>query len=203
MHPDPHNIGNAGLVADKMKTISKETKFGRRGNQVDRSFLKSLPVLGLLALHSGILDELRRRGVLRTVNNPAADYAEFLACRALSLKPAASSEKGYDATGQDGKRYEIKARRQAKGSKPTRFSAIRRLEENHFDYLLAVLFEEDFRVQRAAILPREVVTKKAFWQEHVNGWILPLNDSLWNDGAVQGITARLQQFQLDEEKQVA
>jgi hypothetical protein len=66
----------------------------------------------------------------------------------------------------DGKRYEIKARRQTKGSKPTRFSAIRGLEEGHFDYLVALLFTEDFRVHRAAILAREAIAKRAFWQKY-------------------------------------
>jgi hypothetical protein len=162
---------------------------------MDLASLKSLSVLDLLALHSGILDELRRRSVLRTANNPVADYAELLVCSALSLTPAPNSEKGYDATDSDGRRYEIKARRQTKRSKPTRFSAIRGLEEGHFDYLVAVLFKEDFRIHRAAILTPEAVAKRVFWQKHVNGWILPLNDSLWNDSVLQDITARLQEIQ--------
>jgi hypothetical protein len=42
----------------------------------------------LFALFSGGPDELRRRDVIRSTNNPVADYAESLVARALSLKLA-------------------------------------------------------------------------------------------------------------------
>lgn len=162
---------------------------------MDRSFLKASSILELLSLHSEIIDELRRRKVLRTVNNPVADYSEFLACRALGLTPAHNSEKGYDAIDSVGRKYQIKARRIATGSKPRRFSAIRKLEEGHFDYLLAVLFTHDFRVQRAVLLPRELVREKAFWQQHVNAWILPVADSIWKDHRVQDVTEAVREVQ--------
>ena len=165
---------------------------------MDRSFLTRSTVLELLSIHSEIIDELRSRKVLRTVNNPVADYAEFLSCRALRLTPAGNSEKGYDAIGPEGEKYQIKARRIARGSKPTRFSAIRKLEESHFDYLLAVLFTHDFHVQRAHLLPRELVREKAFWQQHVNGWILPVSDSIWNDARVQDVTESLRGVQSED-----
>jgi hypothetical protein len=165
---------------------------------MDDSTLGSLSILQLLAVHARVLGELRTRGVLRTTNNPVADYAELLVCRALSLIPAPNSEKGHDATDADGKRYEIKARRQTKESRPTRFSAIRGLEEGHFDFLVAVLFTEDFRVHRAAMLTREAVAQRAFWQKHVNGWILPLGESLWYDESAQDVTARIRGAQDQE-----
>ena len=40
--------------------------------------MEMLSVRGLLGLHVAALDELRRRGVLRTENNPTGDYAEYL-----------------------------------------------------------------------------------------------------------------------------
>ena len=162
---------------------------------MDNINLESTSVGELLALYARILSELKTRGVLRTANNPVADYAEFLVRTALSLEAAPNSEKGYDATDADGKRYAIKARRQTKGPRATRFSAIRGLEDGHFDYLVAMLFKEDFRVHRAAILTHEAVTKRAYWQKHVNGWILPLNDSLWIDESAKDITARIRAAQ--------
>jgi hypothetical protein len=160
-----------------------------------RTSLSESTVLDLLGLYSGILVELCERGVLRSVNNPAADYAECLVAEALHLTPAPKSTKGYDAVGQDGKRYEIKSRRVTRRSRPTRFSAIRKLEENHFDFLVAVLFDEDFLVQRALVLPREHVTRQAFWQAHVNAWILPIRDDFWDTQATQDITSRLRKLQ--------
>ncbi len=158
--------------------------------------LKSKSVLQILGLYSQILEELCSRGVLRSVNNPAADYAENLCCRALSLKRSPKSTKGYDAKDANGNKYEIKARRLTSRRLPTRFSAIRKLEHDQFDFLIAVLFREDFSVERSAIFSREIIHKKVFRQNHVNAWILPLNDDLWRQPGAIDITKKLKQIQL-------
>jgi hypothetical protein len=80
--------------------------------------LKTPSVLELLALHAGIGDELMRRGICRTTNNPVADYTEHLVTNALGLTLAPKSTKGFDATDSGHKRYEIKRkfRRQNPGN---------------------------------------------------------------------------------------
>lgn len=161
------------------------------------AILKKGSLLELLDLYSRLLDELWERQVVRTVNNPVADYAEYLICKALSLEPAGKSEKGYDACDKDRRKYEVKARRHSKRSKPKRFSAIRDLKAKHFDYLIAVLFLENFHVERAVILTHEAVVEKAFYQKHVNGWILPINDNLWSGKGVADITQMLKETQLE------
>jgi hypothetical protein len=157
--------------------------------------LDELETLNLLGLYADILTELYERGVVRSVNNPAADYAEFLVAKALSLTPSPKSTKGFDAIDESGRKYEIKSRRQTRRSRPTRFSAIRGLEEDHFDYLVAVLFEESFLVYRAIVLPQDYVALKAYRQEHVNAWILPISDELWNAPVGRDITAELRRLQ--------
>ena len=42
--------------------------------------LKNLPLAGLLGLHAGIMEELRRRGVSRNENNPTGNLTGFLFC---------------------------------------------------------------------------------------------------------------------------
>jgi len=120
----------------------------------------SLPTMGnheILSLFADIIEELGSRGLTRSKNNPIADYAEHLACKAFSLTPAEKSTKGYDATDSTGKKYEIKSRRKSTRSNPTRFSAIRDLQRRHFDFLVAVLFSQDFTVMRAALIPYDCV----------------------------------------------
>jgi hypothetical protein len=157
--------------------------------------LVEFEALELLELYSDIIIELCERGIIRTVNNPAADYAEHLVAAALSLKPAPPSTKGYDAIDENGNKYEVKARRLTRRNKPTRFSAIRKLDEESFDYLAAVLFEEDFSINRAYVFPLAFVQQKAFWQAHVNGWILPISDNLWDSIEGNDITDKLQEVQ--------
>ena len=144
----------------------------------------SMTIRELLATYAAVLRELRDRGVVRTSNSPVGDYAEYLTSIAMGLALNANSNSGCDAVGPDGTRYEIKSRRLATGSRANRFSAIRNLEANHFDVLVAVLFRDDFAVERAVCLPREAVERLSFWQRHVNGWILPVHESVWNDPVV-------------------
>ena len=73
--------------------------------------LEKLSSSEVLRLFSETIEELGRRGLTRSKNNPVADYAEHLVCKAFSLRSAENSTKGYDAVDDDGKKYEIKARR--------------------------------------------------------------------------------------------
>ncbi|GAI05452.1 unnamed protein product [marine sediment metagenome] len=70
-----------------------------------------LTVSELLRCFANILDELKERKVVRTRNNPVADYAEWLVTQQLGLSLERSSKRGYDAIDQNGKRYQIKSRR--------------------------------------------------------------------------------------------
>ena len=52
------------------------------------SELKGVSLRDLLGLHAGTMEELRRRGVARSANNPTGSLAEFLFCRAYSWEQA-------------------------------------------------------------------------------------------------------------------
>ena len=70
-----------------------------------------LTPLELLRAHGAILDELRRREIVRSTNSPISDYAEVLFCRAFGWTREGNSAAGFDATDVAGQRYQIKARR--------------------------------------------------------------------------------------------
>lgn len=155
--------------------------------------LSQIETPALLALFAGVLDKLRHRSVCRSSNNPVADYAEFLAARALGLKLAPKSSTGYDAEDGYDQQYEIKARRPTRHTKSRQLSPLRGLDEQHFTYLVGIVFNEDFTVRRACLVPHHVVLKVATYREHVNGWIMHLSDSLWGVEGVEDITALLQE----------
>lgn len=159
--------------------------------------LPELSTAGLLADFSRIIQELRRRGITRSSNNPVADYSEWLAAKALSLRLVTKSTTGYDAIDQAGKRYEIKGRRLTRHNRPTQLSAIRGLPGHHFDLLVTMLFAEDFAVVKASVIPFDVVSSHAVYRKHVNGWILYLRDRLWQDPTVRDITDRVRALQHD------
>jgi hypothetical protein len=160
--------------------------------------LQSLKTHELLALFSGVLDELRRREIIRSTNNPVADYAESLVARALSLELAPKSSTGYDAVDALGQRYEIKGRRPTRQNPSTQLSAIRGLDLEHFSFLAGVLFAEDFSVNRGCLIPYKTVKELAVYRPHVNASIIHLRDSVWSVPEVRDITNLLKEVQLAE-----
>ncbi len=155
--------------------------------------LQSAKSQHLLNLYSIVLKELLNRGLIRSTNNPASGYAEFLAAKALNLHLAPNSTTGYDARDSHGKRYEIKARRLTSHNKSRQLSVIRGLDRRHFDFLVGVLFGDDFAVMRACVVPRTVVEKEARYRQHVNGWILHLRDRVWEQRGVRDVTKALRE----------
>ena len=144
--------------------------------------LRERSVADLLLLYANVLSTLRDRGVLRSSNNPVADYSEWLVARALGLRLVSQSVKGHDAVAPDGTRYQIKGRRATPTNGSRQLSAIRGLEvqDTHpFDYLVGVLYNFDFTVMKAAQIPIAIVRQQARPAPHVNGWRFILRDSVW------------------------
>lgn len=148
--------------------------------------LKNQSVAELLRTHSKILDELRIREIVRSANNPTGDYAEWLFCRAFGWEQAANSVKGYDATDTNNVRYQIKGRRLHQRNTSRQLSAIRDLEG--FDVLAGVLFDENFGIQRAAIIPSSVVQSRSNYTSHTNSYRFLLRDDIWGAEGVQDVT---------------
>lgn len=153
--------------------------------------VRLLSVAELLALHAHIGDELRDRGVVRSANNPTGDLAEHLFCRAFGWRQAPNSERGYDATGSDGTRYQIKGRRIHQRNKSRQLSAIRDIKGGHFDVLAGVLFDDDFSVTKASLIPVAFVIKRSTFIAHTNSNKFMLRDDVWNAPGVRDVTAEI------------
>jgi hypothetical protein len=147
----------------------------------------------LLALYGSILTVLRERGVTRSENSPVGDYAEHLASIAFGLTLVNNSAIGYDGVDADGLRYQVKGRRITRWNPSRQLSAIRGLgaSGDPFDLLLGILFDGEFRVWRAAVVPLSVVKLRAKRQEHVNAWRLMLTEPVWALPGVTDVTERV------------
>ncbi|ODR95190.1 hypothetical protein AUC70_05640 [Methyloceanibacter stevinii] len=141
----------------------------------------------LLALIADCQNELRSRDVIQSANI-VGDLAETYVCSALGLKRQGKSAKGVDAVGPDGTRYEIKGRRLTPWNKSRQLSALRGLDQKPFDVLAGVLFDERFQVQRAALIPYQVVRKRAGPMPRVNAHRFLLKDIVWDMPGVIDIT---------------
>jgi hypothetical protein len=153
--------------------------------------LASLTATQILALHAKLSDELRDRGITRSSNNPTGDLAEYLFCKVFGWTQAGNSRANVDAVAQDGTRHQIKGRRLTRHNKSRQVSAIRDMQGAHFDYLAGVLFDEDYSVQRAALIPHAVAMSRATFVEYTNSHKFMLCDDVWRADGVRDLTQQL------------
>lgn len=133
-----------------------------------------------------LLSELQRRNLLRS-NNLVSDYGELVVSKALDLKLVRLSTKGYDAIDKNGRRYQIKSRREGSLKKSRQLGVLRNLDENVFDYLVAIIFDKDFSVKEIWKMPRTTALKYARFSNHQNGFILVMNDKILFDPTIEQI----------------
>ena len=145
----------------------------------------------LLQTHASVIDELLRRGVVRTRNNPIGDYTEWLVCDRLSLELQPNSMMSYDGIDSNGIRYQIKGRRAESKTAPVQLSVIRNLEKSGFDFLIAVIYNSDYTIRFAAKIPHAVLPEISAYRRHVNGHVALIRDTVLNYPGVTDITAQL------------
>lgn len=153
-----------------------------------KSSLKSATTFELLGYFASILDELKQRGVVRTRNNPVADYAEWLVAKSLNLTLEPNSKACYDATNDKNVRFQIKCRRFDPTNTSRQLGVIRNLDGNGFDYLIGILFEKDFKVKEAYKISHHIIKKYSRFSKHQNGYLLKLHGKLLMDPEVEDIT---------------
>ena len=166
---------------------------------IDVSKLSDKELLERYAKLEGELHkELGRREILRTANNLIGDIAEYLFCAACGWTRESNSQAGFDATGPKGLRYQIKGRRIIiDNSNSRQLSAIRGLKEpRHFDFLAGVLFNKDYSIYKAALIPYKVVLEMVKPDKHVNGHRFLLCNGVWDAKWIaEGVVDKTAQLQ--------
>lgn len=153
---------------------------GSRDDAV-RAELAAKSLGSLLALSRAILSELKHRGVIRSGNAPAGDYAELLVQRATNGELAPSSQKSWDVLASTGDRLQVKARVVTDPREPgeRQLSVFRSWD---FDAAVIVLFDDEFRVWRAARVRVDVVKDDSRFVEHVRGHRILATDKFLDRG---------------------
>ena len=157
---------------------------------MDYQFVTSATAGELLGLYDAVLRELRERSIVRSGNNPVADYAELLASHALDFQLLSKSNTGFDGESA-GVRYEVKARRLSPENSSVRLSALRDLEKAHFHFLVGVIFDPNFDVAYAAKIPHAVVLEKSKYGSHARASIFRLRRDVFDDPRVEDVTQKL------------
>jgi hypothetical protein len=127
------------------------------------SDLGPLSDLEVFARWIEVMEELKRRGLVRSLNStPLGGYAEALVARQLGTEPLTGRDAGYDVIDPANEsRVQVKARRYSTGSATTHFGEFDQLEQHRFDEFVGVLFNEDFTVRAAWRMPWVTVDRLA------------------------------------------
>lgn len=142
----------------------------------------------LLQIHAGVIDELIKRGVVRTRNNPIGDYTEWLVCDRLGLTLQPNSRASYDGVDSQGCRYQIKGRRSKLATGNVQLSVIRNLELKGFDFLIAVTYNSDYTIRFVAKIPHNIVSEIATYRTHVNGHVPIIRENVFDREGVVDVT---------------
>lgn len=165
--------------------------------------LQSLSIKNLLCLQASIINELKTREVVRTKNNPLGDYTEWLVADLLKLDLVSNFTAGYDAINPlDNTRVQIKGRRVTASNKSRQLGAIRNYEKQDFDLLAAVIFDEDFNVIEALLIPHEVIGKYASFRAHTNGHILVLKGQILKDEQIKSFKHLVSNVEIIEQVEI-
>lgn len=153
--------------------------------------LKKLSSIQLLRNHFGIMEELKKQGVIRTRNNPISGYAEWLVSKKLNLLLTGNSTQGVDAIDKKGKRYQVKARHLVSPSSSRQLGVIRNLGKKQFDVLLVVMFDRNFNIENAYLVPHKIIGRYARYSKHQNGHILIIKGGILTDRWIKEISSLL------------
>jgi len=152
----------------------------------------------VFALYGKVMAELLRRGLVRTANAPAGDYAEYLVASALGGELAPNSVKSWDLTTADGRRVQVKCRVVSDPPKAgdRQLSVFRSFD---FDDLVIVLFARDYSIWRAVQIPVAAVKAASRHRAHVNGHVLMATDLMLSSSstdltdALRAVASRVRQ----------
>ena len=118
---------------------------------------KERKALELMREYVALKHEMTDLGISRTEGEPTGDYAEWLVATKMGLQIVENTvQSGYDLIDPEtGTTYQVKARRIFKSHQYK--IALAKYDKYPFDYLIVVLFDEDFSVREAYKYPYEVI----------------------------------------------
>lgn len=156
--------------------------------------LRVMGVSGLMLTYSTILHLLRCHGIVRCLNNPVGGVTEWLVSTKLNLKLNPNSTKGFDAEDLNGARYQIKGRWLATSPSSKRFSELLNLNAKPFDYMVIVIFDEDFQVDFAAQIPISFILEHGKPVKSANSYRFSFTRKMLSAPSIIDLTKILREF---------
>jgi hypothetical protein len=148
--------------------------------------LNELNTTELIQAYSGIIKQLKKRGVIRT-KNLLGDLGEYLAIEHFNktagmsnLQAAPAGTQNIDAISRNGDRYSIKA---TTGNLTGVFYGLEPLnsdfpDKQKFEFVLIVKFDKDYQLEKIIQLDWNLFLKYKRWHKTMNAWNLSITKAL-------------------------
>ncbi|MEI4956953.1 hypothetical protein [Aeromonas caviae] len=146
--------------------------------------LKTLDDLKLLALHAAVAREARNRGLSFNVGEIGEKLAISLFKERPDLPVLAASPRGtknIDAISREGNRYSIKTLQRAKKS-GTIYPDQSNHERQLFEFILIILIDEDFALERIIELDWQQFCTVRSWDIRMNAWYVVRSNRVLSAG---------------------
>ena len=138
-----------------------------------------------------LLERLKCRGLMPIYGNLTGGLSEWIACQALSLTPRRGNTRDIDAVSEDGNTtYQIKGRRNEKPN-TVHTGIIHGLELRPFQFLVAIVFDGQYLVHRALVVPYDTVLALAEPNDRNDGHYLKVDADLAGRGDVYDFSCRV------------
>ena len=149
--------------------------------------LSSLSDEELILVYSKWIDELRIRKLIRT-KNITGELGEYLAIHYYNktqglpkLQVTPTSTKCIDAISKNGERYSIKT---ITGKTTGVFYGVQENEEKLFEYLIIVVMNKDYTLNKILELTWDNFMKHKHWHSRMKAWNLTLSKKLIKDSKI-------------------
>lgn len=147
---------------------------------------------GLIKLYSNIIKELKRRNIIRT-KNIIGDLGEYFAIYYYNntpglpnLQAAPAGTQNVDAISRKGERYSIKS---TSSNLTGVFYGLNdkestELEKQKFEFVIIVIFSDDFELSRIIEINWEQFLKFKKWHKTMRGWNITITKDLIQDSKI-------------------
>lgn len=154
--------------------------------------LNELNTTELIQAYSGIIKQLKKRGVIRT-KNLLGDLGEYLAIEHFNktagmsnLQAAPAGTQNIDAISRNGDRYSIKA---TTGNLTGVFYGLEPLnselpDKQKFEFVLIVKFDNDYQLEKIIQLDWDLFLKYKRWHKTMNAWNLSITKALTEEAEI-------------------
>jgi len=134
-------------------------------------------------------------GVASNLTDPVGNYAEYLVLQAFGGEKTGNGTAGCDLIDRNGRKIEVKGRVKKHSTyKPKTYINDSNVSNKKFDYLVYIVFDNDFNIEYAFGVTNNNFKKLADYVEHKNSppkWKIKVKEEILKDKRIDDLTQKI------------